>query len=161
MAKKSSGAGRRANPFRGFMDFMSEMNRAQNEFMLQHSGESARSGGAHSHAYIPAADIFAEGNTLYIRCEVPGVRLGDVSVTLANGVLTIAGERQSELDENKISYYARERSYGDFRRDMLLPEGVRSSDITARTHNGLLEVVVNGGASAKTDEINISDESDS
>lgn len=163
MAKKVNAGNQRHNPFRGFMDFMSEMNRAQSEFLLQHSGDSGRGrsgSAAHSHAYIPAADIFAQGNDLVIRCEVPGVRQEDVFVTLTNGVLTLSGERESELDEDEVSYYARERSYGEFRRDMLLPDGIKSADVKAKTRNGLLEVIVSGGASSKWDEISIIDENE-
>ncbi|NNC23132.1 Hsp20/alpha crystallin family protein [Salinisphaera sp. USBA-960] len=166
MAKKTSSSSRREHkPFRGFMDFMSEMNRAQTQFMLQHSGgdaSAANSGAAaHSHAYIPLADIFAQGNDLVIRCEVPGVRQDDIHLAVTNGVLTISGERHSELDEDHVAYYARERSYGDFRRDMMLPDGVKSNDVTAHTHNGLLEIVIAGGAASKTNDISITAKGDS
>lgn len=156
MAKRKSASSSQHNPFRGFMDFMSEMNRAQEQFFLQHSGEPGRAGNAaHSHAYVPPTDIFAQGGDLIIRCEVAGAKKEDIHVTVTNGVLTIAGERHSELDESQVTYYTRERNYGEFRRDMLLPEGVNIDHVTAQTHNGLLEVVVSGAANTKTSNINV------
>lgn len=156
MAKRKGANINQHNPFRGFMDFMSEMNRAQEQFFLQHSGEGGRAGSsAHTHAYVPPTDIFAQGDDLIIRCEVAGAKKEDIHVTVTNGVLTISGERYSELDENKVVYYTRERSYGEFRRDMLLPEGVSKDHVKAQTRNGLLEIVVSGGASAQTSQIDV------
>jgi HSP20 family protein len=45
-----------------------------------------------------------------------------------------------------VSYYARERYYGRFRRSMNLPEGVDGARVSADFENGLLEVTVKGGA---------------
>jgi HSP20 family protein len=68
----------------------------------------------------------------------------DVEVSLSGGVLTIDGERRGEPED--VSYYARERYYGRFRRTMNLPEGINSNRISADFQNGLLEVTVQGGA---------------
>jgi HSP20 family protein len=61
-------------------------------------------------------------------------------------VLTISGERRSELDEEEIHFYTRERSFGHFRRSMNLPEGIDASDISADFQDGMLQVTVRGGA---------------
>lgn len=148
------------NPFRGFLDVMSEMNRAQSHWMLRDQGEGGHGGRSHAAAYVPPADIFAEGDDLIVRCEVPGVRSKDVSVTVSSGVLTISGYRDSELDDQKVVYYARERVYGAFRRSMLLPEGVDERAIHAKVRNGLLEILVKGGAAAKPQSIDIVDENE-
>lgn len=149
----------RQNPFRGFLDVMSEMNRAQEEWMARGhpSGGGSRS---HAAAYVPPADIFALGDDLIVRCEIAGVRSEDVSVTVASNVLTISGHRESELDEDKVLYYTRERVYGEFRRAMLLPDGVDQSDINASVRNGLLEIRVAGGAAARPQAISVVDQND-
>ena len=98
----------------------------------------------HATAWVPTADIFAKGEDLGIRCELAVVEREDVEVSLAGGVLTIDGERKGEPED--VSYYARERYYGRFRRTMTLPEGVNGDRVTADFENGLLEVTVKGGA---------------
>lgn len=148
----------RPNPFRGFLDVMSEMNRAQEEWMNR--GHVSGGGRSHAAAYVPPADIFAQGDDLFVRCEVAGVRSDDVSVTVASNVLTISGHRHSELDEDEVLYYSRERVYGEFRRAMIVPDGVDQSDITATVRNGLLEIRVAGGAAAKPQTIHIVDQND-
>ncbi|MBA2712855.1 MAG: Hsp20/alpha crystallin family protein [Rubrobacteraceae bacterium] len=133
--------GRTRNPFRGLMDHMSEMSRMR---------EYAEGGGTEDHrrthatAWVPTADIFARGGDLVIRCELAGVEREDVEVSLAGGVLTVDGERRGEPED--VSYYARERQYGRFRRSMNLPEGIKGNRISAGFENGLLEVTVTGGA---------------
>ncbi len=132
----------RRNPFRGFVDTMSEMARMR-EYFETGREEQRRT---HATAWVPTTDIFARGSDLVIRCELAGVRREDIDITLSGGVLTISGERRSELDEEEIHFYTRERSFGHFRRRMKLPEGINASDISADFQDGMLQVTVRGGA---------------
>ena len=43
---------------------------------------------------------------------------------LADGVLTIKGEKQEEKEEKKKGYYLSERSFGSFQRSFQVPNGV-------------------------------------
>lgn len=133
--------GRTRNPFRGLMDHMSEMSRMR-EYVEGGGTEDHRR--THATAWVPTADIFARGGDLVIRCELAGVAREDVEVSLSGGVLTVDGERRGEPED--VSYYARERHYGRFRRSMNLPEGIKGNRISAGFENGLLEVTVTGGA---------------
>jgi HSP20 family protein len=83
-----------------------------------------------------------------IRVSLAGVRREDVEITLSEGVLTISGERRSELDEEEVSFYVRERYYGTFRRSITLPAGIDESVISADFEYGLLEITIQGGAGA-------------
>lgn len=82
-----------------------------------------------------------------IRVSLSGVYPEDVEITLSNDVLTVSGERRSELeDAEEETFYVRERYYGVFRRSWTLPAGVNDDDISADFENGLLEITVRGGA---------------
>jgi len=138
--------GRTRNPFRGLIDHMSEMTRMREyaEGGGQAQEEQRRT---HATAWVPTTDIFARGGDLVIRFELAGVHQDDVDISLANGVLTVSGERRSELgDEEEVHFYTRERSYGNFRRTMNLPEGADGSKIDAEFVDGLLEISIEGGA---------------
>jgi HSP20 family protein len=137
------GRERRKNPFRGFVDTMSEMARMR-EYAEGGAQEYQRR--THATAWVPTTDIFAEGDDLVIRCELAGVRREDIDIELTGDTLTISGERRSELDEEEIHFYTRERSFGHFRRRMKLPEGINPSDISADFQDGMLQVTVRGGA---------------
>src|SRR5215216_6440334 len=135
--------GRTRNPFRGLMDHMSEMTRMR-QYAEGGGPEDQRR--THATAWVPTADIFAKGDDLVIRCELAGVEQDDVEVSLSGGVLITDGQRRGEPED--VSYYARERYYGHFRRTMNLPEGIDGSRINADFQNGLLEVTVQGSRSS-------------
>ncbi len=137
--------GRARNPFRGLIDHMSEMARMREvgEGGGQTQEDRRRT---HATAWVPTTDIFAKGDDLVIRCELAGVRQDDVDVTLTNGVLSVSGERRSELDDEEPAFYTRERSYGNFRRIINLPDGVDVSKMDASFEDGLLEISIEGGA---------------
>ena len=132
--------GKARNPFRGIVDTMSEMARMREYAEGGGQGEGPRT---HATAWVPTTDIFAVGDDLVIRCELPGVRREDVEISLSGGALIIDGDRKGEPEASE--YYARERYYGHFRRRIKLPEGIDRSDISASFENGLLEVTVEGG----------------
>lgn len=100
----------------------------------------------HSTAWVPATDIFADGDDLVIRCELAGVEREDVDISLSAGMLVVSGERKSELDEENTSFLVRERFYGEFRRTINLPENVSNDKISASFENGMLRIIVKGGA---------------
>ena len=150
----------RRNPFRGLVDTIGEMNRTRERWMTAQETEEDRQR-THMSAWVPTTDIFAKGEDLVIRVELAGVMPGDVDVALSGGVLTICGERVSELDDEEVSYYVRERFYGIFRRIITLPEGIDESKISAAFKNGMLQIAVQGGAAAaEPKRIQVRDESD-
>jgi HSP20 family protein len=132
----------RRNPFRGLMDHMSEMSRMREYIESGHEDQRR----THATAWIPTTDIFARGDDLVIRCELAGVERDDIDITLSNGVLTISGERRSGLNEEELTYYTRERSFGHFRRSISLPDGIDGSRVNATFEEGLLEISIQGGA---------------
>lgn len=150
----------RHNPFRGVMDTMSEMNRMREQLHTGNYEGASREEQPRTHAtaWLPATDIFADGEDLVIRCELAGVGKEDLEITLSGGALVISGERKSELDMEGTHFLVRERFYGHFRRSINLPDDVDDDDIGAAFRNGMLEVTVTGGAdAAKPRHIKITD----
>ncbi len=139
----------RRNPFRGFMDHISEMNRMRERWMTGYGTGQEDQQRGHATAWAPTTDIFARGEDLMIRCELAGVRQEDIDLEFSDGTLVISGERRSDLSEEEVSFYTRERSYGHFRRSMSLPEGIDQSRIDARFEDGMLEITIQGGATAE------------
>ena len=136
----------RRDPFRGFVDSMSEWNRMREYGMYGPELGQEERRRTHATAWIPTADVFAKGDDLVLRYELAGVREEDIEITLTGGVLTVSGDRKSDLNEEQVQFYTRERSYGHFRRSMNLPEGVDGSKINATFDDGMLELIVTGGA---------------
>ncbi len=138
------------NPFHGIVDAISEWNRMRELGSGRIGSETGHEAQQRTHAtaWVPTTDIFARGKDLVIRVSLSGVYPEDVEITFTNGVLTVSGERRSELDEEEVTFYVRERYYGAFRRSWTLPASVDEDDISADFENGLLEITVRGGAAA-------------
>jgi HSP20 family protein len=92
--------------------------------------------------WFPSLDVFEKDNRLIARVDLPGMKKEDVKVEVADGHLTISGERKHETEENKESFYRCEREYGSFYRAIPLPEGVKFEEVKAAFNNGVLEVSV-------------------
>jgi HSP20 family protein len=136
----------RRDPFRGIVDSISEWNRMREYGMYGPEPRQEERRRTHATAWIPTADVFARGDDLVLRYELAGVREEDIEITLTGGVLTVSGERKSDLNEEEEHFYTRERSYGYFRRSVNLPEGVDGSKINASFDDGMLELIITGGA---------------
>lgn len=90
---------------------------------------------------MPELDVHENGNQFAIEVDLPGVDEKDVSVTLANGVLTIKGEKKHEHEEKKENYYIAERSFGAFERSLQLPDTIDENKVEARFDKGVLKIV--------------------
>jgi HSP20 family protein len=143
----------RQTAFRGLFDMFAEMGRMR-EHLTQ--AEPGSEGGTQAGGWIPVVDIYARREDLVLRCELAGVPKQDVAVSLCSGQLSISGERSGEPGGDDLTYYVRERRYGPFRRTITLPPGIESDHIGATIEDGLLEIVIRGGAAgAEQEEIEI------
>lgn len=88
---------------------------------------------------------------LIIRVELAGVKPEDIEITFMGSMLTISGRRQRVTGEEKASYHVQERYYGAFRRSMSLPESVDDKNISANIQDGVVEIIVEGGANARSE----------
>ena len=90
---------------------------------------------------VPELDVHDNGKQLTIEIDLPGVDEKDVTVTLANGMLTIKGEKKTEREEKKENYYMAERSYGAFERSLRLPDTIDENKLEAKFDKGVLKVI--------------------
>jgi HSP20 family protein len=89
---------------------------------------------------LPQLDVRENANAVVVEAELPGVDEKDVTVTLANGVLTIKGEKKHERDQKGENYHLTERSYGSFERALRLPDTVDDTQVEAQFEKGVLRV---------------------
>lgn len=94
------------------------------------------------HDLFPAVDVADSGAGYQITAELPGIDEKDVEVTVAEGVLTIKGEKKAEKEEKKKDYYRAERSFGAFQRSFELPDSVDQAKIDANFQKGVLTVTL-------------------
>ena len=92
--------------------------------------------------WAPPLDAFHQGDHLIVRVELPGVPPDGVDIHVADNVLVIRGERRSEETVADTSFVRRERAFGPFERQVVLPEGTEVDTIQANYDLGVLEIRV-------------------
>ena len=87
----------------------------------------------------PSVEVSETDKEIEVTAELPGLDEKDVQVELANGVLAIAGEKKTEI-EDKDRLFS-ERHYGRFERRIPV-EDVDEAKISAAFKNGVLTVTL-------------------
>lgn len=103
-------------------------------------------------AIIPAMDLAENGSSYQISMELPGIDPAKVEVKLANGTLTVSGEKVEESKEEGEDYHVSERRWGSFRRTVAIPDHIDRDKIEASHANGVLTIKLPKTAEAKASE---------
>jgi HSP20 family protein len=93
---------------------------------------------------FPALNVGVTGDSVEIYAFAPGLDPAKLEVSVDKGLLTITGERASELPQasEKVNIYASERFSGAFRRVISLPEDVDSARVDAKYRDGILRIAI-------------------
>lgn len=86
--------------------------------------------------WVPSVDILEDDNRFVIKAELAGIPKEDIKVEIDKNVLTLSGERKSEITDKK--HHRIERYYGSFSRSFSLPESVDDTAIKAESKDGIL-----------------------
>jgi HSP20 family protein len=130
----------RWEPVRELTSLQTEMNRLFNTFFETPSTGGGGGNGGALRRWLPPMDLVETDEHFVLRADLPGLSEEDVSIELEDSVLTVAGERKAEHEDKKEGFYRLERSFGQFRRSLTLPDGVDADGITAKFDKGVLEV---------------------
>ena len=93
-------------------------------------------------AWSPAVDVVHDNGKLVIKADIPGISPDEVKIEVEGDVLRVSGSHEESTEDKRDDYLRRERRFGSFYRAVPLPAGVDASKIEARTHKGVLEIVV-------------------
>ncbi len=94
--------------------------------------------GEQAWAFTPAFEVKETKDAYIFKADLPGVKEGDLDITLTGDRLTISGKRETEKHEDADRFYAYERSFGSFSRVFTLPEGVDPDSCHAELKEGVL-----------------------
>ena len=122
-----------ANPFALMRRLQDEMDRTVGRFF----GREPEGGSWH-----PAIDVAERNGQLQVHADLPGLKPEDVKVEISDNSLVIQGERRYEHEDQKQGFYRSERRYGQFYREIPLPEGANIEQAKAQFRDGVLQVQV-------------------
>lgn len=110
--------------------------------------------------FVPTFDVKETKDGYLFRADLPGVKEQDLDISLTGNRLTVAGKREMEHEEQGETWYAFERSYGNFTRSFTLPEDVSSGDVRADLKDGVLTLVLPKRPEAQPKKISVTSSTD-
>jgi HSP20 family protein len=84
-----------------------------------------------------------------VTAELPSMNDNEIEVLVSGDTLTLKGEKPEEKEQKDQNLYLSGRSYGSFRRNFQLPDGVDREKIAADFSKGVLTVTMPKTAKAK------------
>ena len=104
---------------------------------------------------FPSINITEDKDNYYLRAELPGVKSGELDISVVEDQVSIRGERKIPLEKKEFNYHRRERQEGAFRRTISLPMEIDSDKVSAEMKKGILKVTLPKHESAKPRKIQI------
>jgi len=124
----------RFNPFRELDSIQDRMRNFFDDFPTSLNMDTSSN-------FNPRVDISDDEKTVFVNVELPGIDKKDVKISVhENNILTIKGEKKTELKDEKKNFYRMERTYGSFCRTVALPAEVNADKTKAKYENGILNV---------------------
>jgi len=105
-----------ARPFLEFETLQEEINRLFND-----AAHVAGPQGLFEGAYSPAVDVLESPDKFEVLCDVPGIALSDVEISVSGSVLTIKGEKKGDGRRSNGNVYRAHVGEGRFQRTLQLP----------------------------------------
>ena len=90
--------------------------------------------------FTPMVDMKEKDGHITISAELPGLTEDDIEINLEGDHLIIEGEKRSEEEKDEKGRHYSERSFGYFRRNILLPYEADQERASAKFDKGVLKV---------------------
>jgi HSP20 family protein len=101
-------------------------------------------------------NVSQDNDNFYLRAELPGIRVADLSVTALRNRVSIAGKREIPQESDRVSYHRKERAEGEFSRTVTLPGEVAADKVEARYADGVLQLTLPKAEETKPRQIAVS-----
>ncbi len=85
-------------------------------------------------------DVLEAADHLLVRVNLPGVKAENLDLNLEKSVLTLSAKTQAEALPEGVKYLWRERTEGEVKRQINLPERLSHEGIEAKLEDGVLTV---------------------
>jgi len=102
----------------------------------------------------PSLNMIDDDNNVYVEAELPGVRMEDVEITVADGMLTITG-RRDVATLTDVNTLRRERGALEFERSITLPANVEAHSTNAVLRDGVLLLTMPKSENAKARRVQV------
>jgi HSP20 family protein len=125
------------------------------DMLRRYAGSAPRLLRTEDTQWTPTANISETEKEYIIRAELPEVKKEDIKVQLANGVITLSGERKREKEHSGENEIRIESFYGTFSRSFALPENIETNGIRAESRDGVLHIHIPKTVASKPKQVNV------
>jgi len=132
-----------------------EFERLRRQVDLLSSGLSEGHEGMTGAGVFPLMNVTEDAEKYYVRAELPGIKAGDIEISVTGNTLSLAGERKIPEEKNNVRYHRRERESGKFSRIITLPAQINTTKVEAHSAEGILTVTLPKADEAKPRQITI------
>lgn len=123
-------------------DVFAELERLQRD--MQQAYEFSPSIRGLARGGFPGLNVGTTPKSVEVQAFIPGLDPNAIEIQLEKGVLTIAGERKSNMParEDKSTVHIDERFVGRFRRVIALPDDINPDAVDAQYRDGVLHISI-------------------
>jgi HSP20 family protein len=106
---------------------------------------------------FPALNVGSAPDAVDIYAFAPGLDPAKISINVERGLLTVSGERQSDLpaENEATTLHVNERFAGQFSRTISLSDDLDANQVTAKYNDGVLHVHIKRRESTQPRRIEI------
>ena len=115
-------------------DFLSSLKSRQEDF--------SKAWSEYTTSEKPLADVIETDEEIIVKSDLPGVKKGDIDVTLTEDSVEITAKFEEEYSEEEVDYIIRERNYGETKRFIKLPAKVKVKEATAKLEDSILTITL-------------------
>ena len=149
VARSVASSGRTFRPFLGLTSDFADLF----ERFFAEGGVPSREFSA---SVTPRIDVKETDSDVVVEADLAGVDEKDIEVSLHDGVLTLAAERQEQSEsKDDAGWHRRERVYRSYRRAVPLPVAVDGDKVQASYKAGVLRVTLPKAAEARPRKIEV------
>jgi HSP20 family protein len=123
------------DPFDGFDELQEEINK-----LFEDATRTPGPRGLFERTFSPAVDISETPDSYRVVCDLPGMDMEDIEISISSNVLTLKGEKKATPKQESDQLYHEETSVGRFQRTLQLPLAVDADKANAVLKNGVLTI---------------------
>jgi HSP20 family protein len=98
--------------------------------------------GIFERSFSPAIDVVENPDSYGILCDLPGVELKDLEISVTGGIVTLKGEKRRKEERARGGGYRGDFSHGKFQRTIQLPLAIDPEKVEAVLKDGVLRIIL-------------------
>jgi len=138
-----------SDPFMEVETLQDEINR------LFDGARVAEPRGLFERTFSPAIDVLESDDGFKVLCDIPGIEIKDIEISIAGSVLTIKGERKAGGSAGNGNVYKTDTKAGRFQRTVQLPLPVDPDKVDAVLKDGVLQIALPKDEELKPRQISV------